>query len=73
MGEVVFQGYLMRKESSFVTFVTGQGQKRSHLPAEGDIITGSSWERNWICHYDFTAAAKGEVGLGGCLGVWVIH
>lgn len=45
----------MRKESSFVV---GQGQRRGHLPAETDIITGSSWELNCICHYDFAATLK---------------
>ena len=60
----------MRKESSFVT---GQGRRRGHLPAEADIITGSSRELNWICHYDFTAAAQGWAGLGGNLGALGIH
>lgn len=49
----------MRKDSSFVV---GQGQRRGHLPAEADVITGSSWELNWICHYDFTAALKDGYG-----------
>lgn len=64
------RNYLNENESSFVP---GQGWRRGHLPAEAEIITGSSWEVNWICHYDFTAAAQGWAGLGGKLGAWVIH
>lgn len=64
------RNYLNEKESSFVP---GQGWRRGHLPAEAHKITGSSWELNRICRYDFTAAAQGWAGLGGKLGAWVIH
>lgn len=60
----------MRKES---LFVTGQGQRMGDLPAKAGIITGTSRELNWICHYDFTAAAQGWAELGGNAGAWVIH
>lgn len=60
----------MRKES---LFVTGQGQRTGGLPAEAGIITGTSRELNWICHYDFIAAAQGWAGLGGNSGAWAIH
>lgn len=58
----------MRQES---LFVTGQGQRTGEA-AEAGIITGTSRELNWICHYDFTVALKGGQGWGGNSGAWAI-
>jgi hypothetical protein len=69
MEEVVCTSYLNKEESPFVL----QGQNRGHLPAEADILTNSSWELNWICHYDFTAATQGQIGLWRELRSQVMH